>query len=207
TGLLDSLWASKAADYHLDNPRTQAGAKAAFWQDMRGLVRSITHHQTRSAWADDLERRITAMRGVTRAGGSNRPGQMTAVPLMRRPKTGRHVQIKAVLALLIHTPALFSDYAEALAMLDFNDDGLDALKNALIDRLMNAPDLDAAALRHHLTTEGYAELLSQLFGMDMSARLGGLLGTIDTGEVNDARVRAVLDEMMVRLARNNRRGL
>ena len=28
-----------------------------------------------------------------------------------------------------------------------------------------------------------------------------------TGEVNDARVRAVLDEMIERLARNNRRGL
>ena len=207
TGILDSLWSSKAADYHLDDPRTQAGAKAAFWQDMRGLVRSITHHQTRSAWADDLERRITSMRGVTRAGGSNRPGQMTAVPLMRRPKTGRHVQIKAVLALLIRSPALFSEYAEALAMLDFNDDGLDALKNALIDRLMNAPDLDAAALRHHLETEGHAELLSQLFGTDMSARLGGLLGTMDSGEVNDTRVRAVLDEMIERLARNNRRGL
>ena len=92
-------------------------------------------------------------------------------------------------------------------MLDFNDDGLDALKNALTHRLMNAPDLDAAALRHHLKTEGHAELLSQLFGTDMSARLGGLLGTTDTGEVNDARVRAVLDEMTERLARNNRRGL
>ena len=92
-------------------------------------------------------------------------------------------------------------------MLDFNDDGLDALKNALIDRLMNAPDLDAAALRHHLTIDGHEELLSQLFGTDMSARLGGLLGTMDKGEVNDARVRAVLDEMTERLARNNRRGL
>ena len=45
-----------------------------------------------------------------------------------------------------------------------------------------------------------------MFGTDMSARLGGLVGTMDTGEVDDARVRAVLDEMMERLARNNRRG-
>ena len=43
-------------------------------------------------------------------------------------------------------------------------------------------------------------MLSQLFGTDMSARLGGLLGTTDTGEVNHARVRAVLDEMTERLA-------
>ena len=206
-GLLDSLWASKAADYQLDNPRTQAGAKAAFWQDMRGLVRSITHHQTRSAWADELERRITAMRANTRTAVKGRPVQMSPVPPMHRPQTGRHVQIKAVLALLIHTPALFSDYAEALAMLDFNDDGLNALKNALIDRLVNAPDLDAAALRHHLEIDGHAHLLSQLFGTDMSARLGGLVNDKKTGETNEARVRAVLDEMTERLARNNRRGL
>ena len=154
TGLLDSLWAIKAAEYQLDDPRTQASAKAAFWQDMRGLVRSIAHHQTRSAWADDLERRITAMRGVTRRSGRVRPGQVSSVLPMRRPKTGRHVQLQAVLALLIRKPALFSDYAEALAMLDFHDDGLDALKNAIIDRLMNAPDLDAAALRHHLEDRG-----------------------------------------------------
>ena len=40
----------------------------------------------------------------------------------------------------------------------------------------------------------------------MTARLGGLVSTTDTGEEDDARVRAVLDEMTERLART-RRGL
>ena len=76
SGLLDALWAFKSAAYQLDDPRTQASAKAAFWQEMRGLIRSIGHSQTRSAWADDLERRITAMRGVTAglAQAGRRPG-------------------------------------------------------------------------------------------------------------------------------------
>ena len=203
TGLLDSLWAIKAAEYQLDDPRTQASAKAAFWQDMRGLVRRIAHHQTRSAWADDLERRITAMRGVTRSAGRGRPGQVSSVLPMRRPKTGRHVQLQAVLALLIRKPALFSDYAEALAMLDFHDDGLDALKNAIIDRLVNAPDLDAAALRYHLEEDGNEQTLGQLFGFDMTARLGGLVSTTDIDKTDDARVRSVLDEIIARLARTS----
>ena len=92
-------------------------------------------------------------------------------------------------------------------MLDFKDDRLDALKNALFDRLVNAPDLDAAALRHHLELDGHAELLSQLFGTDMSARLGGLISTMETGESDDARVRAVLNDMTERLARTNKRGV
>jgi len=50
-------------------------------------------------------------------------------------------------------------------------------------------------------------LLSRLFGTDMSSRLGGLVKTMDKGGANDARVRAVLDEMTARLAQNKRRGV
>ena len=99
SGLLDALWAFKSAAYQLDDPRTQAGAKAAFWQEMRGLIRSIGHSQTRSAWADDLEFRIAAMRGAARgpAHGQQRGGQTQTrytrsgplMPAPRRPKTGR----------------------------------------------------------------------------------------------------------------------
>ena len=123
------------------------------------------------------------------------------MPAPRRPKTGRHIQARAILALIITHPALFGDYAEQLAMLDFHDDALDGLKNTVIDRLLSAPDLDAAALKHHLETESNAVMLDQLFGADMMARFGGAIDRLDEG-----RVRTVLDEMMTRLARTSHRG-
>ena len=211
SGLLDALWAFKSAAYQLDDPRTQAGAKAAFWQEMRGLIRSIGHSQTRSAWADDLEFRIAAMRGAARgpAPGQQRGGPAQTrytrsgplMPAPRRPKTGRHIQARALLALIISHPALFADYAEQLAMLDFHDEALDGLKNTVIDMLLSAPDLDAAALKHHLETDIDAVILDQLFGADMTARFGGAIDKLD-----EVRVRNVLDEMMTRLARTGHRG-
>ena len=81
-------------------------------------------------------------------------------------------------------------------MLDFHDDSLDALKNALIDRLVTAPDLDVAALRHHLEADGFEQTLNQLFDADMTARLGGLVSTVNTESTDDLRVRAVLDEII-----------
>ena len=211
SGLLDALWAFKSAAYQLDDPRTQAGAKAAFWQEMRGLIRSIGHSQTRSAWADDLEFRIAAMRGAARGpapsqqrGGPAQTRYTRSGPLMpapRRPKTGRHIQARALLALIISHPALFADYAEQLAMLDFHDEALDGLKNTVIDLLLSAPDLDAAALKHHLETDIDAVILDQLFGADMTARFGGAIDKLD-----EVRVRNVLDEMMTRLARTGHRG-
>ena len=206
-GLLDALWAFKSAAYQLDDPRTQAGAKAAFWQEMRGLIRSIGHSQTRSAWADDLEFRIAAMRGAARGqqrGGPAQTHYTRSGPLMsapRRPKTGRHIQARALLALIISHPALFADYAEQLAMLDFHDEALDGLKNTVIDLLLSAPDLDAAALKHHLETDIDAAILDQLFGVDMTARLGGAIDRLD-----EARVRNAWDEMMIRLARTGHLG-
>lgn len=211
SGLLDALWAFKSAAYQLDDPRTQAGAKAAFWQEMRGLIRSIGHSQTRSAWADDLEFRIAAMRGAARgpAPGQQRGGPAQTrytrsgplMPAPRRPKTGRHIQARALLALIISHPALFADYAEQLAMLDFHDEALDGLKNTVIDLLLSAPDLDAAALKHHLETDIDSVILDQLFGADMTARFGGAIDKLD-----EVRVRNVLDEMMTRLARTGHRG-
>ena len=211
SGLLDALWAFKSAAYQLDDPRTQAGAKAAFWQEMRGLIRSIGHSQTRSAWADDLEFRIAAMRGAARgpAHGQQRGGPAQTrytrsgplMPAPRRPKTGRHIQARALLALIISHPALFADYAEQLAMLDFHDEALDGLKNTVIDLLLSAPDLDAAALKHHLETDIDAVILDQLFGADMTARFGGAIDKLD-----EVRVRNVLDEIMTRLARTGHRG-
>ena len=123
------------------------------------------------------------------------------MPAPRRPKTGRHIQARALLALIISHPALFADYAEQLAMLDFHDEALDGLKNTVIDLLLSAPDLDAAALKHHLETDMDAVILDQLFGADMTARFGGAIDKLD-----EVRVRNALDEMMTRLARTGHRG-
>ena len=80
--ILDSLWQTKFTAYKLDDTRTQPGARAAFWADMRQLVRSISHNQTRTAYLDDVEFRIGAMRaaskGTSFGGGAIRLGRWFA---------------------------------------------------------------------------------------------------------------------------------
>ena len=152
SGILDSLWQTKFTAYKLDDTRTQPGARAAFWADMRQLVRSISHNQTRTAYLDDVEFRIGAMRALSKGapasgGGGYQAGQMVRT---RRPKTGVRVQYQALLALLVRFPELFSDFAEELAMMEFQDSELEAVKKHLIDLLIATPDLDEAAVRHHL---------------------------------------------------------
>ena len=121
---MDSLWRTKFTAYKLDDTRTQPGARAAFWADMRQLVRLISHNQTRTAYLDDVNfdwRDASRIKSGTSFGvGSYQVGQM----VRGVPKTGVRVQYQALLALLVRFPELFSDFAEEPAMMEFQDSEL-----------------------------------------------------------------------------------
>ena len=60
--LIDATWSRKASLYELSQPEQ----RSLFWQEIRKLVRTIAHNQTRAAFGDEIERRIKAMRISTR---------------------------------------------------------------------------------------------------------------------------------------------
>ena len=175
SGMVDALWMQKSAEYRIDDSRTQPSARAAFWQDMRQLVKTIAHNQTRQAFLDDLDFRINSMRAATKGNfgtGLLRNSNQRTVINTRRPKTGRIVQYRAILALLISFPESFGECGEQLSLARFSDDALEEVKKAVIDHLIRDPDLDAGGLRHHLIESGMNECLEEIFSPDITARFG-----------------------------------
>jgi DNA primase len=212
SGILDTLWQRKFSEYRLEDARTQPGARAAFWADMRQLVKSISHNQTRTAYLDDVEYRIGAMRAALKGarGGdsgsyaSGRGYQAGQMVRTRRPKTGVRVQYQAVLALLVRFPELFSDFAEELAMMQFEDNELEITKKQIIDLLIATPDLDEAAVRYHLEHSGSNTVVEDLFGSDMTARLDASFKQGSAGWTA-ARAKEILSEILDRLLHKTRR--
>ena len=211
SGILDSLWQRKFSEYRLEDARTQPGARAAFWADMRQLVRSISHNQTRTAYLDDVEYRIGVMRAALKgasatatggySSGGYQAGQMVRT---RRPKTGLRIQYQAALALLVRFPELFSDFAEELAMMQFDDIELENLKKQIIDLLIATPDLDEAAVRYHLKHSGSNTVVDELFGLDMTARLDAIFKQGSAGWTA-VRAKEILTEILDRLLHKTRR--
>jgi DNA primase len=68
-------------------------------------------------------------------------------------------------------PELVPDMFESLLGIDSGDAGLEALKKAAIDAVIRDPDLDAAALRHHLIGLNLAAAIGVLEGDEMRARM------------------------------------
>ncbi|MCH1378190.1 MAG: DNA primase [Alphaproteobacteria bacterium] len=160
--LIDSLWEQVQAEFDIRQPE----ARAQFWQAVRGHVRSIGNNQVRSAYGDEIESRIAAMRNQIRGISS-----MVAPRRASRPQTGLINRHRAVVALLLAHPSLVSANFEALSMLDSGDQSLESLKKALIDAVIRDPDLDAEAINYHLKGSNLDDVLAAVTGDDMKARL------------------------------------
>jgi len=79
-------------------------------------------------------------------------------------------------------------------MLETADQPLDQLKKAVIDAVIRDPDLDAAALRHHLQGLKVTESIDVLEGDEMKARMPfdpGTLSGEDAGRQLDELLRLV----------------
>ena len=155
SSLVDSAWSRKASLYDLSQPEQ----RAAFWQEIRRLVRTIANNQIRAAFGDEIERRIQSMRVVNRRGNALFKEYIS--PFVNRPKTGALRRSQTLLGLLIAFPQITIDKIETLSKLDFGDLDCEKMKNHLFDILIRDPDLDEDGIRHHLLELGYENLLIQ----------------------------------------------
>ena len=80
---------------------------------------------------------------------------------------------------------------EALLQIDSADGPLEALKKAAIDAVIRDPDLDAAALRHHLQGLNFTESIDVLEGDEMKARM-----PFDPGSLSGEDAGRQLDELL-----------
>jgi DNA primase len=180
--LIDSLWEQVQAEFDIRQPE----ARAQFWQAVRGHVRSIGNNQVRSAYGDEIESRIAAMRNQIRGISS-----MVAPRRASRPQTGLINRHRAVVALLLAHPSLVSANFEALSMLDSGDQSLESLKKALIDAVIRDPDLDAEAINYHLQGLNLGDVLAAVTGDDMRARL-----PFDPRQLSNDKAAIHLDELL-----------
>ena len=193
--LTDALWERVGQEFRLDDPT----ARAAFFQQVRDMVRTIGHNQTRQAYGDEIEHRIQSLRTTLRGGTAS--GQALAgTKRIRRPQTGAKARLSAMLSLLIAHPERIADIYEDLAMVDFGrlagDFRLEEIKKEMLDLVIHDPDLDADGLKHHLSEKGHGQILSDLYSDDMIARLG-----MHPNDMATQKVGTLLDELLARLKR------
>ncbi|MGD9743069.1 MAG: DNA primase [Dongiaceae bacterium] len=175
--LVEVLWRIETAGRPVDTPERRAGLR----QRLRAQAARIAERTVQEDYRLEFDRRLEAAFGLPgrRSGyppSTNRPGQgfrrgrgpwqppFEVGGTAARQGMGDAAERQAELLLLIAVrhPLLAAHHLEELAKLTFGDAQLDKLRQSVIDHAAGRPDLDAEGLRHHLSREGYSDLLDTL---------------------------------------------
>jgi len=171
--LADVLWQMEAEGRAVDSPEARAGLQAAL--DER--VGTINDRTVQSLYRDEMRRRFyekfrarpafqqpyqARQGGAGRFGGRNfrQPRNTDPPPDLQRtrPRPPRLGRERALLATMLNHPELFEEFGEALGEVQFADQNLDLLRQAVVSVLVEHPGLDAATLGSHLTSKGFSDL-------------------------------------------------
>jgi DNA primase len=160
--MIEMIWGVSAAGRQLRTPEE----RGAFIAALKQRVGRIANENLRKLYQDEIEKRLASAfnwRSETRTDNrdwKNRGAPAPIVRVSRNPPLGaRRQRERALLALMINHPALFTDFGEDFAHIAFAAPEFEALRQRVTDILSldTSEPLDALALYRHLTAEDAAE--------------------------------------------------
>jgi DNA primase len=170
--LAEMVWRGGVLGRNFDTPERRAGLR----QEIRERLSRIADRPVQEAYRAEFDRRLDQFFGLgsaprprfmgERPGDRRRfgPPQALGGEAARQPSPDNlRLQGEVILATLINHPLLVAPRLEALAHLVLPVGQLDKLRQAIIDHAARHPDLEPEALKDHLTTQGFAAILPDLF--------------------------------------------
>lgn len=199
---VDGLWQGVSAQFQLDD----ASDRAAFWREIRSHVREISNGQMRASIGDEIERRIADMRARIRDNGQNSGwGQkwgrgFTPLSPKDRPNIKDDLRARVILAILIEHPILVNDFYEQIGLLQFRDEKMEKLRQAVISIISEITNLNDDGFRHHLNEYGFENIrgMSLLKGLEARVRF-------DPAHLSGDEAREKLAEVIGLEAKGHRR--
>jgi DNA primase len=178
--LSELLWMRETQGKALDTPERRAGLRQSLYR----AVGEIQDAGVQEAYRLEVQRRFDEAYGRAyaqrqrqrwqggrgRASGNWGGGQPFAAtaPVTRTPPgllPRRNEQ--ALLAAAINHPGVLQDHLEDLVRIELSSEDLERLRRALVDLLAEQQDLDSDAIKRHLRSQGYANLLDSLLSRNV----------------------------------------
>jgi DNA primase len=184
--LAEVLWSFETAQ-PIDTPERRAALEKRLEQQVRLIAdRSVQEHY-RNFYREKLVEIFRARRGPI-GGRSFRPGLKTSRRFGDRPRPARFGDYlpswretapardpalnmrrrgEVVLALILNHPFLLSEFDEDLVALELHAPDLDSLSRAIQKAHQMQPDLEQVALKSHLKSNGFAELVERVLSPEV----------------------------------------
>ena len=172
--LADVLWEARVTGRRFDTPE----ARAALDREIESLVGTIADATVRNYYRAAMRERLWQYLGAGAVAGARGHGRRPtgardraayARTMPQLPATTAFRQERLLLASLVNHPALIAKVFEELAVSEFADSELDALRLAILEiagSSAHSNGLDSAELREHLMNKGFSAILDKVSGRD-----------------------------------------
>jgi DNA primase len=189
--LVDVIWELEAGAGKFDTPERQAALKA----NLRKQIAEIADNEVSEFYKIAFDQRLDKIfprrqgrGGFGRGGGGYVGGRRAdwkrgSKVIGAQSRTGQGLkaahgdfdglaegQERALLALLIHHPALVSAAAESIAAIRLTSTRLDRILREILNLLGSEPDLDSEDMKRHLDRAGYADLKESVLSDSVIAK-------------------------------------
>lgn len=156
--LVDFIWLHHTAGKTFTTPEERAGLSQVFENDVLRIADRNVQHFYRDAFRSRVRDAFSVPFGTakTRPGIlKNKKPAATGVVLRRPAFSTERMSVLILLACIVNHPGLFGWVEDDLGQLDIPDSQISALRQAMIQALIEEPDLDSTTLRTHLEGAGY----------------------------------------------------
>lgn len=158
--LVDFLWSEAVTGKNFDTPESRAGLSAGLEESIARIPDREVQHHYRQAVRERMNKSFGGFKPAFQKRGGKAAGPV--IPL-RRPARDKLLTVQqALICTLINHPYLFDKIEEEIGLLAIGEAGLERLRLALIDILLEGDGLDAAALKTHLMEAGLGEEMARV---------------------------------------------
>lgn len=189
--LVDFIWHDAIEGKSFETPESRAGLSRALDETAGRIADRTVQHYYREAFRERLRKAFASTGGGNantggrdrayaprESGGGNYNGgynpnrggrfgqkvpESQPVAPLRRPSFNRNALFSMIfIASIINNPEIFHEIEEDLGHFHFPENALDRLRQAVLSTLGQNSALDAAALRNHLSEQGYGGELERV---------------------------------------------
>lgn len=165
------VWRDLVGAHRLDSPERQAALRQAVLTTVEAIKDKSVQAAYRSALLDryyELLRKQRLARKIRSTGTQGERRLGPGLPSRKLPRPApqalKRLPAQILLAFSVIYPHLAVKNLEHLALQNLPERELEALRRALVDCLVEDPDLDSQSLQCHLRQQGFSGLLDRLLG-------------------------------------------
>ena len=166
------------------------------WNYLRAKVNTIENDNIKLAYRDAIEKRIKIFReknknSYRKNNVLNLKNQKLFSSKKSMPKTGVEIKIGAIIYIMLMYPRICLIFDEKISLINFRNKNFDNLKNSILKKVTNYPEISPKDLQQKMIDEGFTVQINNFVQSNYPTRLN-----FELDHLNEENICSTFSELL-----------